>query len=39
MSRKEISSLGTITKKETLQSVDFNECKSLILEISKPFPG
>ncbi len=39
MNGKTFSSLGTITKKETLQSVDFDDCKSLILEISKPFPG
>jgi hypothetical protein len=39
MSGKTFSTLGTITKKETLQSVDFDGCKSLILEISKPFPG
>ena len=39
MSDKTLSTLGTITKKENLQSVDFDGCKSLILEISKPFPG
>jgi len=39
MSDKTLSTLGTITKKETLRSVDFDGCKSLILEISKPFPG
>ncbi len=39
MNGKNLSSLGTITKRETLQSVDYDECKSLILEISKPFPG
>ena len=39
MNDKILSTLGTITKRETLRSVDFDACKTLILEISKPFPG
>ena len=34
-----IATVGTITKKEQLRSVDLEKCKSLVLETSNPFPG
>ena len=39
MDKKNVATIGTITKKELLQSVDLEECKTLILETSNAFPG
>ncbi len=39
MNRKSIATVGNITKKEQLHSVDLEKCKTLVLETSVPFPG
>ena len=39
MNKDTLTTLGTITKKEQLRSVDLEKCKSLLLETSNPFPG
>ena len=39
MNSKIIATVGNITKKEQLRSVDLEKCKTLILETSAPFPG
>lgn len=40
MTKKIIQSIGNITKKETLRLVEqLNNCNSLILESTEPFPG
>ena len=39
MNKDTLTTVGTITKKEQLRSVDLEKCKSLLLETSNPFPG
>ncbi len=39
MIMKSIETVGNITKKEQLLSVDLEKCKTLVLETSAPFPG
>ncbi len=39
MDMKSIATVGNITKKEQLRSVDLEKCKTLVLETSAPFPG
>jgi len=39
MDKISVATIGTITKKEMLQSVDLEKCKTLVLETSNAFPG
>jgi len=39
MNKISVATIGTITKKEMLQSVDLEKCKTLVLETSNAFPG
>jgi hypothetical protein len=39
MENKILATIGTITKKEQLSPVHPDDCKAMVLETSKPFPG
>jgi hypothetical protein len=39
MSLEKLETVGTVSKKETLASIDLDNCRALILENFEPFPG